>query len=190
MSDYPGPDPQRPDAAVPPPEQPPAGPRPGPYSGQPAGQPGGQPGAPVPPPPPYQPPHEQPGYPPPGQQPGYLPPGYPPPGYYPPQPALPNHPQATLALALGIIGLAGGLFFCGVPLLVSPFAWVTGHRALREIRSAPGRLSGESAAQAGMVLGIIGTVLLVVWLILVVLLVVGLAASNFHFQTGSTGSNV
>lgn len=131
------------------------------------------------------------GYPPPGYPPGYPPPGYPPPpGYYAAQPALPNHPQATLALALGIIGLAGGLFFCGVPLLVSPFAWVTGHRSLRDIRNAAGRLGGESTAQAGMVLGIIGTVLLVVWLILVVLLVIGLATTDFHFQTGNTGSNV
>jgi hypothetical protein len=66
-----------------------------------------------------------------------------------------------------------------VPLLVSPFAWVIGHRSLREIRAAGGHLGGESSAQAGMVMGIVGTVLLFVFVIVVVLLVIGLAASDF-----------
>jgi hypothetical protein len=114
--------------------------------------------------------------------PGHPAPWYPPAGYppYPGHlPAPPNHPRATLALALGITGLAGGLFFCGVPLVVSPFAWVIGHRALRDIRAAAGRLGGESSAQAGMVMGIVGTVLLFVFVTVVVLLVIGLAAADF-----------
>lgn len=175
MTDYPGDGPgevpaqgsgeesQRPDAASAPGPPPAPGswpPSPEQYTGQPyGGQPyGGQPYTGQP----YT---------------GYPPAGYPPPpGYFP---APPNHPRATLALALGITGLAGGLFFCGVPLLVSPFAWVVGHRALRDIRAAAGRLGGESSAQAGMVMGIVGTVLLFVFVIVVALVVIGLAATHF-----------
>jgi len=191
MSDYPGQDPARP-ANEPPsgdqgpeqgvPPRPPQGPTPGPsYPPPPGQQPPPQPGYGQPP---YgQPPYGQPGY---G---GYPPPGYPayPPGaphpagppaqYYPP--AVPNHPKATTALVLGLVSVVGGLSFCGIPLLVSPFAWVTGHRVVNEIRASRGHLAGESSAQAGMVLGIIGSVLLVIWLIVVALLVLGFATSDF-----------
>jgi hypothetical protein len=78
---------------------------------------------------------------------------------------------------LGLVSVVGGLSVCGIPLLVSPFAWVTGHRVLNEIRASRGHLSGEASAQAGMVLGIIGTVLLVIWLIAIALLVIGFEAS-------------
>ena len=73
----------------------------------------------------------------------------------------PDHPQSTLALVLGLVGVVGAFIFCGVPLVVSPFAWALGHNALKEIRASQGRLGGESQARAGMILGIIGTVLLI-----------------------------
>jgi len=121
-----------------------------------------------------------------GQPPGYPPagPGGPPAYYYPP--AVPNHPKATLALVLGLVSVVGGFGLCGVPLLVSPFAWVIGHRVLNEIRASRGHLAGEGSAQAGMVLGIIGTVLLALWAVGVVLLVVvGLAADFGDLATPS-----
>ncbi len=124
----------------------------------PLGQPGDTTsyGQPVPYPPGYGPP---PGY---GQAPGYgPPPGYgQPPAYgpgqgYPPGYgyAAPDHPKATTSLVLGILGVV----LCQV---ISPFAWVTGKRTLAEIDASQGRWAGRGQAQAGYVLGIVGTVLL------------------------------
>ena len=91
---------------------------------------------------------------------------------------VPNHPQATTALVLGLVGLIGGCL-CGLPLLVAPFAWAIGARARREIAASHGQLGGAGNAQAGFVMGIIGTVLLVLAVIGVVLLVVvGLATEG------------
>lgn len=106
----------------------------------------------------------------PDQPPG--PPGQPPPyqqyqgAYYAP----PDHPQATTALVLGILGLV----LCGV---IAPFAWQMGNRVLREIDASQGRLGGRSSASAGRIMGIIGTALLAFGLVivLVVALFAGLA---------------
>ena len=81
----------------------------------------------------------------PAPPPGYGYPGY---GYAPP-----DHPQATTALVLGIVGLV----VCAV---VAPFAWAMGRRTVSEIDSSQGRLGGRGQAQAGYVLGMIGTVIL------------------------------
>jgi hypothetical protein len=126
----------------------------------------------------------QPPVPPPGQ-PAYQPvPGQPP--YYGAYSApAPAHPQSTLAMVLGIIGLAGGFVVCGLPLVVSPFAWAIGHNAVKEIRASQGRLSGEGQARAGMIMGIIGTVLLVL-AILAVIAVVALAVASEDTSGGST----
>lgn len=69
--------------------------------------------------------------------------------YQPPR----DHPQATTALVLGILGLV----LCGV---LAPFAWVIGGRAVREIDASGGAIGGRSQANAGRVLGIVGSVLL------------------------------
>lgn len=136
------------------------------------------------------PPHDQGTPPPPPEPPGY-PPSYPPPGYpppyqpgysaygYQPYPVQQNHPQATTAMVLGIVGIAGGMV-CGLPLVVAPFAWVMGKRAMNEIDASSGTFGGRGQAQAGFVLGIIGTVLLGLSLvgILWFLFVIGLAASS------------
>ena len=119
------------------------------------------PGYGYPPPPP---PAGYPGYP--GGYPagGYPGAGYPGPGYpmgpgYPPPP---NHPQATTAMVLGIIGLA----CCGI---ASPFALFIGRKSMQEIDASGGQYGGRGQAQAGFIMGIIGTVLwvigLVVWVI-------------------------
>lgn len=110
-----------------------------------------------------------------GQQPAYGPqptygesayrqPGY---GAYVP----PNHPKATTALVLGIIGV-----------VLCPFVgiagFVIGGRVRREIAAAPGQWGGHGLATAGWVLGIISIVyasLLLVYL--VILVVVGVASS-------------
>ena len=66
-------------------------------------------------------------------------------------PASSNRP--TIALVLGILGVV----CCG---LVAPFAWFMGSAELKAIRGGSAPAAGEGLARAGMILGIIGTVLL------------------------------
>ncbi len=94
---------------------------------------------------------------------------------------LPDHPSATTAMVFGILGLVG-MVVCQVLLFFSPFAWVIGSRAVKEIDREPGRYGGRDKAMAGKVMGIIGTVVLVL----------GIAAlvAVFAFAIGSTNSSV
>lgn len=77
-------------------------------------------------------------------------------------PPPPKHPSATTAMILGLVGLIGGFTVCGLPLVVSPFAWATGSRAVKDIDASQGRISGRDEAMIGKVTGIIGTVLLII----------------------------
>jgi hypothetical protein len=132
---------------------------------------------------------QDPGYP--GQVyggPGYAPPPnpYPSPQEYgspqnpygsPYQPAyaggvVPDHPSATTAMVLGIIGLVGIALCGGLTLVLSPAAWIVGAKAVREIDAVPGRYAGRDRAQAGKVMGIIGTVLLALGIVAVIAIVV------------------
>ncbi len=70
--------------------------------------------------------------------------------------------QATTALVLGIVGL----FFA----IVAPFAWKIAHDELKAIDEGRRPPEGYSMATAGRILGIIGTMLL----LLGVLAVLGL----------------
>ena len=65
----------------------------------------------------------------------------------------PDHPRAVVSLILGILGI----LLCSV---VAPFARVIGRRSVNEIDASGGTLGGRGMAQAGFILGIIGTVLL------------------------------
>ena len=106
----------------------------------------------------------------PGWQPGPGQPGYgAPPGWYggPPPYRLPDHPEATKALVVGIIALLGG-FTCYVPLLLGPWAWIVGRRAVRQIDAEPGRWDGRGQAMGGYVMGVVATVLLVLAVVAVV----------------------
>ena len=109
--------------------------------------------------------------PPPGAQ--YPPPpgGQYPPGYFPGYPVPPKHPQATTAMILGILGLV----LCGV---IGPFAWVIGSKAVKEIDANPSAYSGRSEANAGKIMGIIGTALLGLSVVFIGLIVVGLAVGS------------
>lgn len=156
-----------------PPEEPtaPQQSQPGPGQAGP-GQPGpGQPG-------PGQPGQEQPGYwqqQAQGQQPPYPPHGYPAHGQVQ---YAPDHPKATTSLVLGILGVV----LCQV---IAPFAWSMGKRTLNEIDASQGRLGGRGAAQAGYVLGIVGTVLLGLSLVFILIYVVGMVA---FFSTSGVSS--
>ncbi len=65
----------------------------------------------------------------------------------------PASSRAIWALVLGILGF----LLCG---LLSPFAWWLGAMELRDIRDGLAPVSGQGLATAGVVLGIIGTILL------------------------------
>jgi hypothetical protein len=83
--------------------------------------------------------------------------------------APPDHPQTTTILVLGIIGIVA----CQV---TAPFAWVMGRRALAEIDQSGGQVGGRSQVQVGYILGIVGSVLLgIAVLVLVVYAVLAIA---------------
>ena len=75
-----------------------------------------------------------------------------------------DHPKATPALVTGIIGLVTSTF-CGVGGLVGIAGVVLGSRAKREIDGDPARWTGRGKAQAGLVTGIIGLVVLTIWML-------------------------
>lgn len=81
-------------------------------------------------------------------------------------PTAPKHPSAVTAMVLGIVSVAGVVCYIG-PLL-GPFAWWLGHKTVKEIDASGGQLSGRSEAHAGRVLGIIGTVLLVLGILAII----------------------
>ena len=106
---------------------------------------------------------------------GPPPPGgggpYPPQHQYVPQPV---HPQSTTALVLGVIGLAA----CQ---LVAPIAWAIGNKAVKEIDASGGAYGGRGEANAGKILGIVGTCLIGAML----LLFVTLFGLSFAFESDS-----
>ena len=77
---------------------------------------------------------------------------------------------------LGILGIV----ICGI---IAPFAWRIGKRTVDEIDASNGQLGGRGPAQAGYIMGIIGTILLGLGLLFGVLLVVigiiGAASSSY-----------
>jgi hypothetical protein len=87
------------------------------------------------------------------------------PGQQPWGVVLPDHPSGTTALVLGILGVVGAT-------VLAPFAWGIASRAKAEIRQQPGRYREGGSVQAGYVLGIVGTVLLVIGVLAMIGLVV------------------
>jgi uncharacterized membrane protein YjgN (DUF898 family) len=70
----------------------------------------------------------------------------------------PEQSQATTILVMGILGL----IICGI---LAPFAWVMGNKELTAIDSGLRSPENRSTANAGRILGIIGTVLLGIGLV-------------------------
>ncbi len=107
--------------------------------------------------------------------PGQPPYGQPPYGQQPHGAAhVPDHPQATLVLILGILGIVA----CG---LIAPFAWVMGNRVVKEIDASQGQMNGRSTAQVGRICGIVGSALLILVSLFFVLIfgimILGVASS-------------
>jgi uncharacterized membrane protein YjgN (DUF898 family) len=123
-------------------------------------------------------------YPPPpgGDQPPYDPNqpfgqgGYgqaPPPGGYGAQGQ--THPKATTSLVLGIVSVV----CCS---LAAPFAWSIGKKTVNEIDASGGRYEGRGQAQAGYILGIIGTVLLILAILFFILAAI---TGGLSFEAGT-----
>ena len=96
----------------------------------------------------------------------------PPPGGYGSQE---NDPKATTSLVLGILGVV----CCSI---AAPFAWSIGKKAVNEIDASGGRLGGRGQAQAGYILGIVGTVLLILGILFFILAAV---TGGLSFEAGT-----
>ena len=80
-------------------------------------------------------------------------------------------------MTLGIVSF-GGIFLCGIPLLLAPLAWFLGARVIREIDADPLRFAGRERAYTGRVMGMTGTALLL-------LVIVMLFGSDFGSDSDS-----
>jgi len=81
-----------------------------------------------------------------------------------------NAPNAVLSLVLGIVGI----ILCSI---AAPFAWRLGKGAEEAVAANPGRYSGKDMATAGKILGIIGTVLLGLGIVVAVIFIIAAIAS-------------
>lgn len=113
---------------------------------------------------------------------GSVPPppaGSPPPGYYPPPGAPggygppPSNKKALWSMILGIVSL----FCCGV--VTGPIAIVLSTQAKNEIAASGGTQPGSGQAKAGLILGIIGVVGWIIYIVIVA------ATGGFDFSTTS-----
>ncbi len=110
------------------------------------------------------------------------PPQQPPPQYAAPQPGYPVQPPkglATAAMVLGIIGLLfsllGCLWFLGTPLniLAIIFGAVASAKAKRQ------EAGGEGMAKAGLVCGIIGMIVIILWIFAIIFWIQNFPYSNW-----------
>ena len=83
----------------------------------------------------------------------------------------PESSQATTILVLGILGLV----ICGV---LAPIAWIMGKNELEAIDSGRRPPQQRGTANAGRILGIIGTVLLGIGVLALILIFAGAIALN------------
>lgn len=89
-----------------------------------------------------------------------------------PNQMYPEQSQATTALVLGILGLV----LCQI---LAPFAWYIGNQEVNAIDAGRRPPENRGTANAGRILGIIGTVLIVIGIIVLIgILVFGLAVST------------
>lgn len=107
-----------------------------------------------------------------GAVPPQQPPGLPPQPPMPPAPGYyggyaPAAPADGLAVASMVVGILGLLGLCGYGLgaIISPVALVLGRMSMKKIDASQGQLGGRGFAQAGFIMGVIGTILFVLALI-------------------------
>ena len=119
---------------------------------------------------PSYPPAPQQGY----QQQGYQQPAYGTPVYAQPYGALPEHPQGTTILVLGIVGLF--ITIC------APIAWYMGSKAQKEIAASGVHYANEQNINIGKILGMVLSILAIIGLaigvVIMVVAMIGLAAAS------------
>ena len=100
------------------------------------------------------------------------------------EPGGPPSSNATTALVLGIIGAVGSLGSCCcclfvAPAVCSPIAWYMGRAELAAIRAGASSPAGQGSAQAGMILGMVGSGLLALYIVgmIAYIAIVGVAAA-------------
>jgi hypothetical protein len=76
--------------------------------------------------------------------------------------------RAIASIVLGILGLLSG---CGL-IVFSPLAWYLGRKELKAIQAGLSPKSGEGYARVGVVLGIIGTIICVLLLLLYLVVII------------------
>ena len=78
-------------------------------------------------------------------------------------PPIPPQPQAQSASSQAITALVLGILGIVCCQLAGPFAWYFGNQELKAIQAGTSPAAGEGMAKAGKILGIIGTVLMILW---------------------------
>ena len=79
-----------------------------------------------------------------------------------------EHPQGTLILVFGIIGIFSGIF--------APIAWYLGNKARREIAASGASFANESQINTGRMLGKVFTIIYIVFLVLTIIFTIILVA--------------
>ena len=77
-----------------------------------------------------------------------------------------EHPQGTMILVLGIVGI-----FVGV---CAPIAWYFGNKTLREITASGANYSNVSQIRTGRMLGKVFTIIYIVFLVLYIIAIIAL----------------
>ena len=106
-------------------------------------------------------------------------PSFPPPSFPPPPPNDPapaQVPGGVAALVLGVLSIV----LCP---LCGPFAWSLGRKGEQAADAAGGTLGGRGLATAGKILGMIGTLFL---LLLIGFLVLSIAVGGSGSESGSS----
>ncbi|WP_370248336.1 DUF4190 domain-containing protein [Nocardioides sp.] len=97
-------------------------------------------------------------------------------GLYTPAP-----PNESLSVASMVVGIVSFVLACGygIGLLGSPVALVLGRISMKRIDRSQGTLGGRGFALTGFILGIIGTILLVLAIAAVVVIIIVAANGGF-----------
>lgn len=77
-------------------------------------------------------------------------------------------PRGAMILTLGILGVIGSFFMCGV---TGPLAWSLGNRELRAIREGRSLAADQGSVRVGKVLGMIGTIIWIAYVLGMILYV-------------------
>jgi hypothetical protein len=93
-----------------------------------------------------------------------------------PQPQAQPQPTSTNAIISLVLAIVG-LFLCGG--ILCPVAWYLGVRAEQEVDASGGALGGRGIATAGKIIGIIGTILFIIWLAITIIVLI--AGGSFLF---------